>query len=131
MRCLVFDTGALIALDRNDRETWALLRVASDEGHHIEVPAGAIAQAWRSGQRQALLVRALRHCDEVPLDGALARAAGILCGQSQTSDIVDASVAIVAAGRSRHASVSIVTSDRPDLQHLIEVLDIRAQIVEC
>jgi hypothetical protein len=131
MTSLVFDTGALIALDRNDRQAWALLRVASDEGHLIEVPAGAIAQAWRNGQRQALLVRALRHCDEVPLDGALARASGLLCGQSRTSDIVDASIAIVAAGRSRHTNVSIVTSDRSDIEHLIEVLDINAQIIEC
>jgi hypothetical protein len=110
---------------------WALLRVASDEGYLVEVPAGAIAQAWRNGQRQALLSRALHHCHEVPLDGALARASGLLCGQSQTSDIVDASVAIVAAGRSRNTNVAIVTSDRSDLQHLIEVFGISARIIEC
>jgi hypothetical protein len=131
MTSLVLDTGALIALDRNDREAWALLRVASDEGHLIQVPAGAIAQAWRNGQRQALLARALRHCDEVPLDGALARAAGMLCAQSQTSDVVDASVALVAAGRSRNSMVAIVTSDRSDLQQLLEVLNANARIIEC
>ena len=66
------DAGALIALDRNDRSVWAMLRVAADAGDTVHVPAGVIAQAWRDGRRQVLLVRALRHCHEVPLDGLLA-----------------------------------------------------------
>ena len=131
MTSLVLDAGALISLDRNDRDTWALLRVASDDGHLVEVPAGAIAQAWRNGPRQVLLVRALRHCDEIPLDGSLARAVSLLCGESRTTDIVDASVALVAAGRARHGSVSIVTSDRKDIGHLIDVLGIGVRIVDC
>jgi hypothetical protein len=131
MTALVLDAGALIALNRNDRSTWALLRVASDDGDLIEVPAGAIAQAWRDGQRQVLLVRALRHCDEVPLDGTLARACGLLCGASRTSDIVDASVAMVAAGRSRHDRVAVVTSDTDDISHLISTLGVTVDIVDC
>jgi hypothetical protein len=131
LNALVLDAGALIALDRNDRASWALLRVAADDGDLIEVPAGAIAQAWRNGARQALLVRALRHCDEVPLDGALARACGLLCGESRTSDIVDASVAIVAAGRARHDSVTVVTSDKKDISHLVSTLGVAVDIVEC
>jgi hypothetical protein len=47
----------------------------------------------------------------VPLDGALARAAGELCGRSDTSDIVDASVVIAARLRRDR----IVTSDTADL----------------
>jgi hypothetical protein len=123
MSALVLDAGALIALDRNVRSTWALLRVAADDGDLIEVPVGAIAQAWRNGPRQVLLVRALRHCDAVPLDGALARACGLLCGASRTSDIVDASVAIVA--------VTIVTSDNDDISHLVSTLGAAVEIVEC
>jgi hypothetical protein len=126
---LVLDAGALIALDRNDREVWAILRVASDDSELIQVPAGTIAQAWRDGRRQVLLTRALRHCDEVSLDGALARAAGLLCGQSKTSDIVDASVALAAAGLARRGSVSVLTSDTGDLAHLIATLRITANIV--
>jgi hypothetical protein len=126
---LVLDAGALIALDRNDREVWAILRVASDDSELIQVPAGTIAQAWRNGRRQVLLTRALRHCDEVPLDGALARAAGLLCGQSKTADIVDASVALAAAGLARRGSVSVLTSDTGDMEHLIATLGITANIV--
>jgi hypothetical protein len=119
---LVIDAGALIALDRNDREVWAMLRVATDDARLVQVPAGAIAQAWRDGRRQALLARALRHCDEVALDGAMARAAGLLCGRSNTADIVDASVAITAAGLARRGTVSVLTSDAGDIEHLVETL---------
>lgn len=130
MTTLVLDAGALIALDRNDRAAWALLRVAADGNSPVHVPAGAIAQAWRNGSRQALLSRALRRCDEVPLDGALARAAGSLCGASRTADIVDASVAIVAAGRARHGDVAIATSDRGDISHLLATLGVDLRIID-
>jgi hypothetical protein len=129
MSSLVLDGGALIALDRNNREVWAMLRVTSDDNELIQVPAGAIAQAWRDGRRQVLLTRALRHCDEVALDGALARAAGLLCGQSKTADIVDASVALAAAGLARRGAVSVLTSDTGDIQHLIATLRITANII--
>ena len=91
MTALVLDAGALIALDRNDRSVWAMLRNAADDSAEVSVPAGVIAQAWRDGGRKALLARALGHCDEVPLDGPLARATGLLCGCAGTADIVDAS----------------------------------------
>ncbi len=122
MTALVLDAGALIALDRNDRSAWALLRNAADDSAGVSVPAGVIAQAWRGGSRQALLARALSHCDEVPLDGVLARASGLLCGQAGAADIVDASVAVVAAARTRGGSVALVTSDPTDLEHLLQTL---------
>jgi len=126
---LVLDAGALIALDRNDRAVWAMLRVAADDAATVQVPAGAIAQAWRDGRRQALLSRALAHCDEVPLDGASARAAGLLCGRAGTADIVDASVAVTVAGLARREEVAIVTSDPDDIRQLLSVLDVTAHVV--
>ncbi len=129
MTALVLDAGALIALDHNDRTVWAMLRNAADDTSEVSVPAGAIAQAWRDGARQALLARALKHCDEVPLDGPVARASGILCGDASTADIVDASIAVVSAARSRHGDVAIVTSDPDDLNHLINVLHAPVRIV--
>lgn len=130
MTSLVLDAGALISLDRNDRGTWALLRVAADESVAVFAPAAAIAQAWRDGARQVLLTRALAHCDEVALDGTRARAAGMLCGKAGTSDIVDASVALTAAGAARHGgSVSIATSDPADIGKLLDALGVSARIV--
>ena len=129
MTTLVLDAGALIALDRNDRSVWAMLRIASDDASTVSVPAGAIGQAWRDGTRQALLARALRHCDEVALDGSNARAAGLLCGQTSTADVIDASVAIAAAGLARSADVAILTSDPNDLSQLGTALRSEARII--
>ena len=129
MSALVLDTGALIALDRNDRTVWAMLRNAADDSAQVSVPAGVVAQAWRDGSRQALLSRALTHCDEVPLEGSLARATGLLCGRAGTADIVDASVALVAAARSQTGPTALVTSDPTDLRHLLQTLDTSVRLV--
>jgi hypothetical protein len=129
MTALVLDTGALIALDRNDRTVWAMLRNAADDSAQVSVPAGVIAQAWRDGSRQALLSRALTHCDEVPLEGSLARATGLLCGRAGTADIVDASVALVAAARAQTGPAALITSDPTDLGHLLQTLDASVRLV--
>lgn len=129
MTALVLDTGALIALDRNDRRAWAMLRNAADDSAQVSVPTGAVAQAWRDGSRQALVARALTHCDEVALDGSVARAAGLLCGRADTPDVVDASVALVAAARSQTGPTALVTSDTADLHHLLHTLGASVRLV--
>lgn len=129
MNTLVLDSGALIALDRNDRNVWAMLRVAADEHSGVLAPAGAIAQAWRDGARQVLLVRALQHCDEVGLDGTVARGAGVLCARSRTADVIDASIAFAAAGAARTDPTAIITSDPKDMRRLVRVLNADVAIV--
>ncbi len=129
MTTLVLDTGALTALDRNNRSVWAMLRNAADDSAEVAVPAGVIAQAWRDGSRQALLARALSHCDEVPLDGPLARASGLLCGRARTADIIDASVAVISAARSPGGPVALVTSDPSDLGHLLRTLGASVRLI--
>ena len=126
---VVLDTGALIALDRDQRSTWAMLRVAAEEGAVVQVPAGAIAQAWRNGSRQALLSRALRHCEDVPLDGSVARAAGLLCGRTNTADVIDATVALVAGAAGRAGRVTDVTSDPDDIGRLTVALRVEVRLV--
>jgi hypothetical protein len=49
-----------------------------------------------------------------PLDRVLAEAAGILCGRAGTSDVVDASVALLA----RRERATVLTSDVKDLARL-------------
>lgn len=129
MSALVLDTGALIALNRNDRTVWAMIRNAADDSTQVSVPAGVVAQAWRDGSRQALLARALTHCDEVPLEGSLARATGLLCGRAGTADIVDASVALAAAARAQTGPTALITSDPTDLGHLLQTLDASVRLV--
>lgn len=130
MTALVLDTGALIALDRNDRSIWAALLAAVEGGEPVYVPAGAIGQAWRDGQRQVLLSRALQHCEEEPLDGSVARAAGLLCSRTRTADVIDASVAIGAAGASLRGDVALLTSDPGDMNLLLSGLNVAVQVIQ-
>lgn len=124
-RVRILDAGALIALDRGERDAWALVAEGVRQGMRPAVPAPVIAQAWRGGARQARLARALTGADQVVVDGALARRAGVLLGKSKTDDIIDALVALVAADR---PGWEIVTSDPDDIDHLLHALEIRRVI---
>ncbi len=110
----VYDAGALIAIDANDRRMWAIHHLALEEGREIIVPAIVIAQAWRNGLRQALLGRFLSSCDIEPTMTETAKAAGVLCGQSGKSDVVDATVMVTALV---HRAI-IFTSEVKDLADL-------------
>ena len=129
MTALVLDAGALIALDRNDRSLWARLRAAADARDIVAVPTGVIAQAWRGGRRQALLARALTHCDEVALDGMTARTCGRLCARTGTADVIDASVAVAAAHLSYGDRTVVVTSDADDIAALTTALNADVSIL--
>lgn len=113
---IMLDTGALIALDRGDKRMIALLDRALTQGRTFRVPAGVVAQAWRDGRVQVTLARFLRsdEVEVIPLDEQLARSCGELCGAINASDIIDASVVILA----RQRRDAIVTSDPNDLRRL-------------
>lgn len=122
---LVLDAGALIAVERGDRATAAVIEVARQGRRTVIVPAGVVGQVWRGGSRQALLARLLGAHGVVvePLTDAGARAAGVLCGDAGTSDVIDASV-VLAARRHR---ATVISSDRHDL----EALDPTIPLVDC
>ncbi len=111
---LVLDSGALIALERNDRAMWRRLKAAHLAG---EVPishGGVVGQVWRrGGPRQAPLARALGGIDVRPLDEHLGRLAGALLAHAGTSDVIDAALVLLAADGD-----DIVTSDPGDLEPL-------------
>jgi rRNA-processing protein FCF1 len=114
------DTGALIAFDRNDRHVVSLLARALELKLGIAVPAGVVGQAWRDGRKQARLARFLGapQVEVEALSDRLARAAGQLCGVSNTRDVVDASVVLCA----RERGYAVATSDQSDLRRLDRIL---------
>ena len=122
---LVLDAGALIAVERGDRDTAAVIEVARQENRAVIVPAGVVGQVWRGGGRQVRLARLLNARDVLvePLADAGARAAGVLCGASGTTDVIDASVVLVA----RRHGATVMSSDRADL----ELLDPTIPVVDC
>ena len=113
---ITLDTGALIALDRGVGRMIALLDQALTQRLAFRIPAGVVGQAWRDGRTQVTLARFLRarEVEIVPLDEQLSRSCGELCGATGTSDVIDASVVIVA----REHNDAIITSDAGDLRRL-------------
>jgi hypothetical protein len=111
---VVLDSGALIALERNDKRMWTALKLAALGNVDVLVPSAALAQVWRATPRQARLSSALEFCVLASFD-AVARAVGELCGRTRTKDIVDAQVAIVAATRGD----VLYTSDPTDMKRLL------------
>jgi predicted nucleic acid-binding protein len=118
----VLDTGALIAFERNDAKVCTLVELAMAHGGALHVPAGVVGQAWRDGRQQARLARLLSsHLVLVQvLDRDEAQAAGVMCARSGTSDVIDASVALVA----RRHGAAVVTSDADDLRRIDSKLDV-------
>jgi predicted nucleic acid-binding protein len=117
---ITFDAGALIAIERRSRRMQALLDEIDRRDWQIAVPAGAVAQAWRGGPRQARIAALLgdQRTEVVPLDDPAARAVGLLCGRSGHADVVDVSVALCARQRNLH----VVTSDPDDLRAVDDAL---------
>ncbi len=125
MNRAVYDAGALIAADRNERVIWAEHRVRLEAGVIPQVPAPVVAQVSRSS-RQAQLRRFLRGCDIAPFAEQDAHTAGRLLGRSKTSDIVDAAVVVLAVA---HAA-EIVTADRDDMARLLVAAKASLPIVD-
>lgn len=106
-----YDSGALVAAERGERQMWARHRALLAYRHVPTVQAGVLAQVWRDGKRQALLSRLLKGCRVEPLDEDAARAVGVLIGRGPTNDVVDVSVVEGAIRRGD----SVVSGDGGDL----------------
>lgn len=124
MTGIVLDAGALVAFERNSRRVVAIIARALHHGDPLVVPAGVLAQVWRDGRRQVRLARLLGSplCGVAALDDRAARASGQLCGVSETADVVDASVVVVA----RRQGLPVLTADIGDLRRLDPRLDLVA-----
>ena len=121
----LYDAGALIAIDKDDRRMWARYQVALDDGRDLRVPAVVVGQAWRNARRQVRLGQFLAAChvDQVGLESS--KAAGVLCGRAGTSDVVDATVAVMAAA----TGAVIWTSDPEDIKALVDASGPRPAVV--
>lgn len=127
MSALVLDAGALIAVDRHDRAMMARLRVAQQHGLELRSNAMVVAQVWRDRQdRQANLTHLLRAVDVHGVDPQDGRRAGVLLGQTSTSDPIDATVVLLANPGDR-----ILTSDPEDLTTLATAAASQAVIIAC
>lgn len=121
---VTYDTGALVAAERNDRAMWALHAGFLAEEAEPTVPAPVLAEAWRGGGRQASLSRLLALCEVEPMSEDQARAVGVLAGKSSHADVVDVTV-VEGAARRRDA---VVTSNDAHIRRIAEAARFRARI---
>ena len=121
---VTYDTGALIAADRNDRAMWALHAGFLAEEITPTVPAPVVAEAWRGGSRQANLARLLALCVIEVMEEDQAKAVGVLAGKAAHDDIVDVTVA-EGAIRRRDA---IITSNPTHMRRITDSVRTRVHI---
>jgi len=124
---LILDSGALVAVDRDDRAMMARLRASQQHGLELRSNAMVIAQVWRDPHgRQVNLARLLQAVDVRSVTQKDGRDAGVLQAAARTADPIDATVVLLAAPGDR-----ILTSDAGDLARLAEAAGNRPVIVAC
>jgi hypothetical protein len=124
---LILDSGALVAVDRDDRAMTARLRAVQQHGLDLRSNAMVIAQVWRDRHgRQVSLARLLRAVDVRTVTEQDGWNAGVLQAAAGTADPIDATVVLLAAPGDR-----ILTSDPSDLTRLAEAAGNRPVIVAC
>lgn len=122
---LVMDAGAFLAVERNDRETIALLKRELLAGRTPLTHGGIVGQVWRGGSgRQANLPRLLPALEIVSLDDALGRRAGVLLGRARMTDVIDAALVLLASDEDL-----LLTSDPADLERLAAFAGLHVDIV--
>ena len=122
---LVLDAGGFIALERRDADIIAVLKAEHLAGRTPLTHGGIVAQVWRGGAgRQAPIARLLSIIDIEPLDTGLGRLAGVLLGESNTSDAIDAALIALC-----HDGDSVLTSDPDDLVALSRAAGLHIDIV--
>ena len=117
MNGVTYDTGALIAAERDSRSVWRLHRRMLERGMQPTLPTVVLGQAWRGGP-QARLSRLVRGCRIEPFTEPQARTAGAALAASGSSDLIDAAVVITALARDD----MIVTSDPDDLRRIARAM---------
>lgn len=115
---LVLDTGALIALERNDPHAWEHLLVAAQRGYLVVVPILVVMEAQRGARSHQRLNQILKRIDQqLPLAPEVGRQ---VAGLRQRSGIdSDTDVVVVLEALAVPGS-RILTSDPDDMFSVIE-----------
>ena len=109
---IVFDTGALIALERRRQRIVEVWRSATLAKRPVLVPGVVIAEWWRgrTDRREAILAG----ITVVPVEASLGRSSGEALAATPGATAVDAIVMALAARR----NAVVYTSDVDDLEVL-------------
>ncbi len=109
---IVFDTGALVALERRKQRAVQIWSIARRDKMDIVVPGAVIAEWWR--ERSDAREKIMAGITVEPVDGRLGIAAGEAIAATPGATVVDAIVMALAA----RVGATVVTSDVDDLEEL-------------
>jgi predicted nucleic acid-binding protein len=110
---LILDSGAVIALSRNDGRARAALTAAWEAGIEVSIPAVVVAETVRGSAKDAPVNRVIKAVGEVTVvDERAARSAGTLLGATRSNSTVDA---IVVASAIELGGGVVLTGDPDDL----------------
>lgn len=110
---LILDSGAVIALSRNDVRARAALTAALEADAEVSIPAVVVAETVRGRADDAPVNWIVKAVGEVDLaDEAIARVAGGLLGDAGSRSTVDA---IVVATAIEALGAVVLTGDPDDL----------------
>jgi hypothetical protein len=122
---MLLDSGALIALERNDRAMWRRMKAAWLADTEPLTHGGVVGQVWRNGgARQALLAKALAGIEVRALDERLGRATGALLARARGNDVIDAALVLLARDGD-----DIVTSDAQNLAPLAKLTGSHIELI--
>lgn len=121
-RPLVLDAGALRDSEKHPRgRAWGLCKAEVAQGRPPLLPIAVLARMWRGGAKQAGLAQLVKLCEIVEIDEPMARRIGVLLGLSESTDVVDAMVVLVALD----TGATVATSDPDDITRLAEAAGVK------
>jgi len=113
---LILDSGAVIALSRNDQRARAALAAAWEAGAEVSIPSVVVAETVRGTAKDAAVNRIIKAAGVVNGAGeGIGRVAGALLGAARSSSTVDA---VVVATAIESGGGVILTGDPDDLDAL-------------
>lgn len=115
---LVLDTGALIALERDDRRAYEQLVTAARRGHLVVVPILVVMEAQRAARDRVRLERVLARIDQqlplLPATGRQVAALRSAAGVESDTDVVVVLEALAVPGS------RILTGDARDILAILD-----------
>ncbi len=111
---MILDAGVFIALDNpaQRRVVLALIQRMQAEGIEPTTNEAALAQAWRDPARQVPMAMLVKATTVYPFGDP--KAIGMRCAAAGTSDVIDASLAVLAD----QIDLTILTTDPSDMARL-------------
>lgn len=115
MSSIWLDAGPLIAVDSDQVEMIARLKVSLVTGVELATTAVILAQVWRDPRLQVSLAKFIRSVNVRPVDEQIGRRAGGLMALAATSDACDATLVASAKSGDR-----ILSGDEKDIRKLAD-----------